>query len=133
MIGLDNERIAGIEAYLTKFKGIGGKLRTIPEDFIVEEISKYPTENGKGIHTIVSVTSLNWETNQLIKELSKKLHISRNRINFAGTKDKRAKKTQLMSLFDVSKEELSNLKINYVNIQYKYQSYNSIKIVIDNG
>jgi len=42
---LDFEYKIGIEVFLTQNEGIGGKLRTIPQDFIVDEISKWETSN----------------------------------------------------------------------------------------
>ena len=36
---LDFEKKIGIEVFLTNVEGIGGKLRTYPQDFIVKEIS----------------------------------------------------------------------------------------------
>ena len=108
---LDAEKNIGIKTFLTPFNGIGGKLRTQPEDFIVKELSNYPTKTENGKYLIATVTSKNWETNILIKELANSLYISRQRIGFAGTKDKRAKTTQLMSFYDVSQENLLKIRI----------------------
>ena len=79
---LDTEKVIGIEFFLTPYKGIGGKLRTNPEDFIVNEVSKYPSVNVDGRFNIARITATNWETNRLIREFSKRLHISRKRIGF---------------------------------------------------
>ncbi len=94
---LETEKNIGIKTFFTPYKGIGGKLRSIPEDFIVKEVSNYPSKKENGRFTIADVTAINWETNLLVRELSNQLHISRQRIGFAGTKDKRAKTTQVMS------------------------------------
>ncbi len=125
---LDIEKNVGIEVFLTKNKGIGGKLRTFPQDFIVEENSKYPTEKIDGRYCIVEVTALNWETNHLIKEISNKLHISRKRISFAGTKDKRSKSKQLMSFLNINSQDIENIKLKDVDIKYLFQSDKSVKI-----
>ena len=68
------------------------------------------------------MTAINWETNLLVRELSNWLHISRQRIGFAGTKDKRAKTTRLMSFYKVPIKNLSNVKIGNVEINNIYQS-----------
>jgi tRNA pseudouridine13 synthase len=125
---LDAEKNIGIKTFLTTFNGIGGKLRFQPEDFIVQEISNFPPKSESGRFLITSITSKNWETNILIKQLSDSLHISRQRIGFAGTKDKRAKTTQLMSFYDVSQENLLKIKIKDVIIENVYRSDKSVKL-----
>ena len=57
------------------------------------------------------VTATNWETNRLVRHLSKILGISRNRIGFAGTKDKRAVTTQLMS-FEAPVESVMAIQLS---------------------
>jgi tRNA pseudouridine13 synthase len=125
---LEIEKKVGIETFFASFKGLGGKLRTYPQDFIVKEISTYPKEKKDGKFALAEVTSINWETNQLARELSNRLHISRQRIGFAGTKDKRAKTTQLMSFYNVSLKKLSEIKIEDVVIENAYRSDKPAKI-----
>ena len=128
MNSCDFERTIGIETFLTKNKGIGGKLRTIPEDFIVHELYRYPLESNEGLYSIAEVSSKNWETHTLVRELAKRLRISRKRISFAGTKDKRAHSTQLMSFYDVSKDLLSQLKIKDVEVTNIYKADTPVRI-----
>jgi tRNA pseudouridine13 synthase len=128
MKSLDFEKYIGIEIYFTKEQGIGGKLRSIPEDFIVNEIFSFPTKKENGNFTIAEIYSKNWETNNLVRELSKRLHISRKRISFAGTKDKRACSTQLMSFYKVTRGKLSDIKIKDVEIKNIFSSDKPIKI-----
>jgi len=128
MIVLDAEKKSGIETFFTNFSGVCGKLRTVPEDFIVEEISEYPIKKEKGKFTIAEVETINWETNRLINVLSDRLHISRNRINFAGTKDKRANAKRLLSFYRVPKKKLEEIKLGNVEIKNIYTSNQPIKI-----
>jgi tRNA pseudouridine13 synthase len=125
---LGTEKNIGIETFFTPFEGVGGKLRSIPEDFVVREASNYPSEKENGIFTIADVTATNWETNLLVRELSNWLHISRQRIGFAGTKDKRAKTTRLMSFYNIPIDKLSEVKIKDVEIENIYTSGHPIKI-----
>jgi len=125
---LDAEKNIGIKTFFTPNKGIGGKLRFQPEDFIVQEVSNFPAKSESGKFLIASVTCKNWETNILIKELADSLHISRQRIGFAGTKDKRAKTTQLMSFYQANLENLSKIKIKDVTIENIYCSDKSVKL-----
>ena len=105
------EKIVGLETFYTNHEGIGGKLRSIPEDFNVKENFQSPPRVDQGSFVIAQIQSKNWETNHLIRTLSHKLHISRKRIRFAGTKDKRSVSTQLFSFFDVSVDDLSLIHI----------------------
>jgi tRNA pseudouridine13 synthase len=125
---LATEKKIGIETFFTPYGGIGGKLRTSPEDFVVREVSNYPSKKEKGRFTIADVTVTNWETNHLVRDMSNWLHISRQRIGFAGTKDKRARTTRLMSFYNIPKEELSKVKLKNVEIENIYVSDRPIKI-----
>ena len=122
------EKNIGIETFFTPAEGIGGKLRTTPEDFVVEEISKNLPVKEDGKFVIAKVSAINWETNRLVKELSNRLHISRKRVSFAGTKDKRGKTARLMSFYNISKEKLSDINIKDVSIEDVYTSDRPIKI-----
>lgn len=125
---LDAEKNVGIETFFTSSAGSGGKLRSSPNEFIVEEISNYPEEKKNGRFVIAEVTVTNWETNILIRELSERLHVSRKRIGFAGTKDKRAKTTQLMSFYNVKTENVSKIKLKDVEIKNVYGADRPVKI-----
>lgn len=128
MKSLDFEEYIGIETFFTKEVGIGGKLRSLPEDFIVKEIFLYPNRKENGLFTIAEISSRNWETNTLVREMSKKLHISRKRISFAGTKDKRACSTQLMSFYNIPEDKLSHIKIKDMTIKNVYSTDKPIKL-----
>lgn len=117
----------GLEVFYTGTTGTGGRLRTSPEDFLVEEISKYPDQSEDGVYTIGTVTSINWEMNRLVRQLSKSLGISRRRIGFAGTKDKRAVTKQLIS-FEAPIEDVESLKIHQVTISDVYKAKKNITL-----
>ncbi|BAI61243.1 probable tRNA pseudouridine synthase D [Methanocella paludicola SANAE] len=110
------ERLMGIDAYLTDEDGVGGDLRVEPGDFRVKEVSdfKYGTS---GDFLIVRLTKENWETHHLIRDLSRQLGISEERIGIAGTKDKRAVTTQLMSIRGASEEQLSRIDLPRVRLE----------------
>jgi tRNA pseudouridine13 synthase len=109
------EEALGIEAFLTDYAGIGGKLKISPEDFVVDEISISLPGAKDGRYTTARLRARNWETNRLVRQLSRRLGISRKRIRFAGTKDKRAVTTQLVQ-FDGPPEILEGLSIKDVEI-----------------
>lgn len=86
----------GLNHFATSLPGIFGVLKMRAEDFRVEEVGKIPALDPKGRFTLVKVTLRDWETNRFIRRFTSALKISRNRIWFSGTKDKKAVTTQLM-------------------------------------
>ena len=116
------EEEIGISVYWTRgIPGIGGKLKVDPDDFFVDERSIFPPEDPKGDYTVAVVRHRNWEMNRLVRRLGSNLRIGRNRIAFAGTKDKRAVATQLMT-FWAPLEAVSALNIPDVDILRCYRS-----------
>ncbi len=107
----------GISAYLTSRPGIGGRLKATPEDFVVVEVPLELPPSEEGHYQLVKVTSRNWETNRLVRELSRALGVSRRRISFAGTKDKRAITTQWMTFRDVEAQSLSRVRLKDVSLE----------------
>ena len=124
----DFEHEIGIETYFTNDPGVNGKIRVRIDDFHVTELSEYPPKKDPGNFTIAEVTSRNWETHTLVQEISHRLHLSQRRISFAGTKDRRALTTQLMSFDHVSPEQLSSLTIKDVTFEKMYQSNVPVRI-----
>ena len=127
MEATDDEKKLGIEVFFTDVPGIGGKLRSKPEDFRVFEVPREVRLTDVGKYVILEVTSKNWETNHLVREVSKRLKISRKRIKFAGTKDRRAVTTQLFSIY-YPEEELPEIKLKDVEIRYMGRSDKGLEI-----
>lgn len=117
----------GMRCYLCPAEGTGGHLKTLPEDFVVKEISDPPRAKENGDYAIATVVTRNWETNRLVRILARSIGMSRERIGFAGTKDKRAVTTQLMS-FKCSAEELSKVDLKDVEIRDVYRGARAIQI-----
>jgi tRNA pseudouridine13 synthase len=121
------EALIGLEVFYTDAPGIGGRLKRSPEDFQVEEISSYPERSEGGRFTIAKVTAQNWEMNRLVRELSKALRISRDAIGFAGTKDKRAITSQLMS-FQAPVEQVMGIDVHQVKVEDAYPARKPLAI-----
>ncbi len=117
----------GMRCYLCPADGTGGHLKTLPEDFVVREISDPPRAKDNGDYTIATVTSRNWETNRLVRIMARSIGMSRERISFAGTKDKRAVTTQLMS-FKCPPEDLAKIDLKDVEIKDAYRGARAIQI-----
>ena len=108
------ERRVGIEFYRSDADGTGGRLRERPEDFRVRELETVTpaplgAASGDYPHLLLRVTLRGWDTNDFAHRLSNALGISRERVSWAGTKDKHAVTTQLFSLANVDPDELPDV------------------------
>src|SRR2546422_5415812 len=122
------ERDVGIEGYLTSTPGVGGTTEASADDFIVEEVSSPPPKSAGGPYAIATIRVRNWETNRLVREFARALHISRRRIGFAGTKDKRALTTRLFSFENVPVATLSSLRMKDLEVLDAYPSDRPLEI-----
>ena len=86
-----------------------------PEDFIVEEIIDLDTEPGNYLY--IKLTKKNWNTLDIIRKLQTTLHCRASDIGFAGIKDKKAVTTQYISLRNIKKEQIENIKIKDVSLE----------------
>ncbi|UZE92826.1 MAG: tRNA pseudouridine(13) synthase TruD [Methanosarcinales archaeon] len=123
------EQKVGIELYLTKNPGIGGKIRQQIEDFYVEEITSRE-EGAEGKYLILELTKRDWDTHHLIRELSRALGVSQKRFGFAGTKDKRALTKQKISIWDVNEDALK--RINLPGVELRVVGRSNKKVVLGN-
>ncbi|MFC7131848.1 MULTISPECIES: tRNA pseudouridine(13) synthase TruD [Salinibaculum] len=110
----DVERAVGMDYYVSDADGIGGRLRDSPADFRVTERELFATEPvdadpGAYPHLVLRVTLSDWDTNDFAGALSDRLGISRERVSWAGTKDKRAVTTQLFSVDGIDSDALPDL------------------------
>lgn len=85
-----DEQAIGLTTYLTDTPGIGGRLRTEPEDFRVIELGDGPKQSEDGKVAAARVELRNWETNRFAGRAANVLGIKRGQVAFAGMKDKRA-------------------------------------------
>jgi len=123
------EEKMGILYYLTKTEGIGGRLRKTPQDFRVEEIlpdgrvleiddpnfSLGPDEPG--LFTEFILVKKGIESHKALMKIAAALGREVSDINLAGTKDKMAITAQRATIWRVSPEELSKVKINGIKIR----------------
>ncbi len=122
------EPAIGIDGYLTATEGVGGTIKASPADFVVEELSAPPSPAIEGRYTIATLRVRNWETNHLVRQLARSLRISRERIGFAGTKDKKAVTTQLFSFRDSTPEEIGALRIKDVEVLDSFRSAKPLEL-----
>jgi len=114
-----NDKVAeaiGLTGYAVSSEGIGGILKARVSDFRVDEISSKVSLDSKGRFTAANITLTNWETNRFISKLARACGISKNRIFFAGTKDKRAVTKQVF-IIDAPQKKVANVSISDVDIE----------------
>ena len=117
----------GMLYYLSSAEGTGGRLKAAAEDFVVEEVSSHPPAFPDGKFSIATVRARNWETNRMVRLMARQLGISRDKIGFAGTKDKRAVTTQLMS-FMCPPDKLSQINLQDLEISDVYTARRGMAI-----
>jgi len=115
------EKEIGIEVYATRTEGIGGKLRQIPEDFMVEEVllngSKASIEphniasiTGHGRYLICVLVKRNMDTFQAVQTIANRLGVNSERIQIAGIKDAKALTAQHISISRMLPEQVTQIK-----------------------
>jgi tRNA pseudouridine13 synthase len=107
------EQAVGISHYISDADGTDGRLRARPADFRVREIERsgfepIDADPDAYPHLVFRATLENWDTNGFAGALSNTLEISRERVAWAGTKDKRAVSTQLFSVGGVGRDALAS-------------------------
>ena len=115
----------GLDGYATETLGIGGVLKARVADFRVEEISTPVHLETRGRFTVARIMLTNWETNRFCNTLAKALSIPRNRIFFAGTKDKRAI-TQQLFVIDAPQGKVAAVEIPDVDIEVLGRTHQKI-------
>lgn len=128
------ERSIGIEVYATHCRGIGGVIKQMPEDFLVEETlvdgSKAEVAQPKGIEDRRVMTSSNlrnryllcvlvkrnWDTFVAVKEIAKRLSINAQRIHVVGIKDAKAVTAQFITIEGTTREEIGKVEVKDAKI-----------------
>jgi tRNA pseudouridine13 synthase len=100
--------------YASDVDGVGGRLRDRDADFRVVEREAFSTEpvdapTGDYPYLVCRVTLTGWDTNDYARRLSDAMGISRERVSWAGTKDKHAVTTQLFSVQGVDPGDLPDV------------------------
>lgn len=116
------EQAVGIDYFVSDTEGVGGRIKESSEDFRVREIERFdwePLDSDPGAygHLVLRATLHEWDTNDFAKRLSNELGISRERVSWAGTKDKHAVTTQLFTLRKVDAEEMEEVLIQDADIE----------------
>jgi len=108
------ERAVGMRWYASDADGTGGRLRDEDADFRVREVERFDVEPadadpGDYPHVVLRATLRGWDTNDFVGRLSDALGASRDRVSWAGTKDKHAITTQLFSVRGIDPEDVPEI------------------------
>ncbi len=108
------EQAVGIDYYVSETEGVGGRLRERDDHFRVRELERFSTEPVDADpdaypHLVFRATLRGWDTNDFAAQLSDALGVSRERVSWAGTKDKYAVTTQLFSVYGTDPGDLPDV------------------------
>jgi len=93
------------------------QIKQVPEDFVVKEISKIKFLD-KGSYVCFRLIKKNWNTLDVVKEISRRLRVPVKNIGFAGSKDKKAITEQVISIKNMGRERVERLKIKDVSLEF---------------
>ncbi|MDO9325845.1 MAG: tRNA pseudouridine(13) synthase TruD, partial [Methanoregula sp.] len=122
------ERELGMRYYASDAEGIGGRLRTQPEDFLVEELPLPEKGGTAGPYQICLLVKKNWELQHAVKEIAKRLGISHRRIGWAGTKDRNAITRQWISIYNVTAEQVAAIHLKDITLEPVRQSNEGLSL-----
>lgn len=124
-------------SYLSKTNGIGGKIGSSPDDFIVEEITRTDLLGiGKevshadelGNYAVFVLQKKMWSTQDALYEIAKCLGTSVKWLSAAGNKDRNAITVQLVSCWGVEPDRIRKLRIKDLTILGCWRSNSPVKV-----
>ena len=118
----------GMRYYASDAEGIGGRLRSSPEDFLVDEIPLPEKGGSAGPYIICLLIKKNWELQHAVKEIAKRLGISHRRIGWAGTKDRNAITKQWISIYNVTAEQVAAIYLKDITLEPVRQSNEALAL-----
>jgi tRNA pseudouridine13 synthase len=136
--------------YLSDNTPLGGRIKELPQDFIVEEVGadyktsvKYlPDKKVEEIdwqevfknkkedqeYLVLDLEKHNVSTPKAISEMARFLRLSKSRISYAGLKDKRSISSQRVSLYNPDIERLSKFYFKDIKVYNPFWSSKKIDI-----
>lgn len=103
-------------------------IKQIPEDFIVNEVSKVELIKEQSNYIIYKLNKKNWDSFKIIESIAKALNCKSKLIGYAGNKDKQAVTTQYISFFKIPKSRIDSVKINDVKLEFQGYSKDRINL-----
>ena len=126
MTSSEIERRIGLGLFSTTSKGLGGRLRQLPEDFFVREIlvdgavaepRRYGADMvGTGGFLVCILEKKGQDTLTAIRGIAERLQIDESRIDFAGLKDAHALTYQFVTIQRKRPWEISGFQVNGIRL-----------------
>ncbi|HOJ53618.1 MAG: tRNA pseudouridine(13) synthase TruD [Phycisphaerae bacterium] len=114
--------------YLTaSIPGIGGRIKTRPEDFFVDEVPLYPAA-GEGTHTYFKIEKMGLATMQAVQQIARALGKPAYEIGYAGLKDADALTRQWLSVEHVDPARVQSLDVPRVRVIEVTRHGNKLKL-----
>jgi tRNA pseudouridine13 synthase len=125
------DTLLGMDAYATTKTGIGGSIKQVADDFVVEEVLVDGTKASvsglvpgrvigssaqKQRFLLCVLIKRNWDTFIATKNIALSLGIDQRRVQFAGIKDAKAFTAQHITIENISAEDVSKIDFKGVKI-----------------
>lgn len=110
----------------TGLPGVGGVIKSRPEDFFVEEIPAYEP-SGSGTHVYAQIEKKGLGTREALDRIAKALNVQRRDIGTAGLKDARAVARQWISIEHIDPAQLEQLSLAEVRVLKTSRHTNKLK------
>lgn len=119
--------MSDLPAFLTaELPGIGGVIKTCPEDFFVEELPLYEA-SGSGAHAYAFIEKRGLGTREAVSRVAQALGVSPRAIGLAGLKDTHAVTRQWISVENADPERLERASIADVRVLKVTRHANKLK------
>src|SRR5262245_41234866 len=106
--------------------GIGGRIKTVPEDFEVEEVPAYPP-SGQGDFLYLWVEKRDMGAQYFTRQVAHRLGIPVGEVGSAGLKDRRAVTRQMISVPASVEPKLSALDGDGLRVLALHRHGNKLK------
>ena len=114
--------------YLTSsIPGLGGKIKTRPEDFAVEEVPLYAA-SGEGTHTYFKIEKIGLATMPAVQQIARALGKPPHDIGYAGLKDADALTAQWLSVEHVDPPRVQALELPRLRVLEVTRHTNKLKL-----
>lgn len=114
--------------YLTPaLSGIGGRIKTVPSDFIVSEVPLY-TPCGRGEHTYFEVEKVDLSTLEALQRLARALDVDVRDLGYAGLKDRKGVTRQTLSIAGVDPGRVLALDVPQIRVLWAELHTNKLRI-----
>jgi tRNA pseudouridine13 synthase len=114
--------------YLTPdLPGIGGVIKTQPEDFLVTEVPLYAPA-GRGEHTYFEIEKCDLSTIEALERLHAELGVELRDFGYAGLKDRKGITRQVISVAGKRPEEILALRVPQMQVLWATLHTNKLRV-----